>query len=99
MRFELLSDDLVRLYSEPGFDGGFPPGVTRAYRMRVQYIAKARDERDFYAWKSLRYKKLLGNRSHQRSMRLNAQWRLILELRKDDEGTVVVLISIEDYHN
>lgn len=99
MRFEFLSNDLARLYSEPDFDGGFPREVVRAYRMRVQYIASAKDERDFYAWKSLRYKKLKGNRSHQRSMKLNDQWRLILELRKDENGKVVVIVSIEDYHD
>ena len=98
MRFEFLSDDLARLYSEPDADTGFQPGVVRAFRMRVQYIANAQDERDLYAWKSLRYKKLRGNRSHQHSMRLNDQWRLILEIRKDDDGSIVVLISIEDYH-
>ncbi len=99
MRFEFSSKELARLYSEPDFVGRFPPGVVDAFLARVQYIVKARDERDLYAWKSLRYKRLLGSRSNQRSMRLNAQWRLILELRKDDDGTVVVLISIEDYHD
>ncbi len=99
MRFEFSSDDLARLYSEPDFDAGYPPGIVRAFRMRVQYIANAQDERDFYAWKSLRYKKLRGDRAHQRSMRLNEQWRLILEIRKDEDGSLVVLISIEDYHD
>jgi len=31
-------------------------------------------------------------------MRLNDQFRLILELKEDDAGKTVVVISIEDYH-
>jgi proteic killer suppression protein len=45
----------------------------------MQYIRAASDERDFYALKSLHYEKLHGKRSHQRSMRLNDQFRLILQ--------------------
>jgi len=61
-------------------------------------IRAARDERDFYAMKSLHFEKLQGNRQGQYSMRLNQQWRLILEFRKQGTSTTVVIISIVDYH-
>ena len=32
------------------------------------------------------------------SMRLNRKWRLILELRKKNDVTVVFIAGIEDYH-
>ena len=99
MRFEFLSDDLARMYSESEFFGGFASEGVRAYRKRVQFIAQAVDERDFYAWKSLRYKKLKGDRSDQRAMRLNDQWRLILKLRRGEDGSIVMILSIEDYHD
>lgn len=99
MRFEFSSDDLARMYSESEFLGGFPREVVRAYRKRVQFIAQAVDERDFYAWRSLRYKKLKGDRSDQRAMRLNDQWRLVLKLRRGEDGSIVMILSIEDYHD
>ena len=65
----------------------------------MQLIRAARDERDFYALKSLHYEKLKGQRSHLRSMRLNDQWRLILELERTPSRTIVVVKDIEDYHS
>lgn len=35
---------------------------------------------------------------NRRSLRLNSQWRLIVELESDDEGKYVLIVSIEDYH-
>ena len=64
----------------------------------MQVIRAAPDERTFYALKSLRFEKLKGPRAHQRSMRLNDQWRLILEIQPSTPGNIVVLIKIEDYH-
>jgi toxin HigB-1 len=89
---------LDRLEIDRMFDGGYSPAVVKAYRKRMQVIRAAPDERDFYALKSLHYEKLKGDRSHQHSMRLNDQWRLILELRGEVPNKVVVIVSIEDYH-
>jgi proteic killer suppression protein len=89
---------LDRLESGEGADGAYQPGIVRAFRMRMQQIRAATDERDFYQQKSLRFEKLKGGRAHQRSMRLNDQWRLILEFRGDGANKVVVIVAIEDYH-
>lgn len=89
---------LERLEQDPQYTGGFEPGVVKAFRKRVQLIRSALDERDFYALKSLHYEKLKGERQHQRSMRLNDQWRLILEVETVGAGRVVVVVAIEDYH-
>jgi proteic killer suppression protein len=64
----------------------------------MQAIRAAEDERAFHAMKSLHFEKLKGNRSHQHSMRLNDQWRLILEFERTSDGKVVLVIGIEDYH-
>jgi proteic killer suppression protein len=62
-------------------------------------IRAAVDERDLYAMKSLFYKKLKGERSQQKSMRLNDQWRLVVEVEIDREGaTTIVIRAVEDYH-
>jgi proteic killer suppression protein len=57
----------------------------------------AADERDLYGLKSLHYEKLKGDRSHQRSLRLNQQFRLIVELERHN-GKTVAIIEIVDYH-
>ena len=72
--------------------------VVRAFRKRVQFIRAATDEREFYAMKSLHFEKLKGDRSHQRALRLNKQWRFILEIKKTGTRRVVVVVQIEDYH-
>ena len=89
---------LDRLETDPGFDAGHQPAVVKAFRKRMQQIRSAVDERDFYNLRSLRFEKLKGERKHQHSMRLNDQWRLILEFKGDSPSKVVMVISIEDYH-
>lgn len=98
MDVRFADDQLKRLESEGTFDGGFGREVVRGYRKVMQVIRAAVDERDFYAMKSLHFEKLQGKRSHQHSMRLNKQWRLIVEFQKVAEGKVVVVVSVEDYH-
>ena len=96
IRFKDLS--LERLYLDADFTGGHSAAVVTAFRKRVQLIIAAPDERAFYAMKSLHFEKLKGKGRHQHSMRLNLQWRLIMELEGCAPGKVVVVISIEDYH-
>ncbi|HLL90760.1 MAG TPA: type II toxin-antitoxin system RelE/ParE family toxin, partial [Tepidisphaeraceae bacterium] len=83
---------------EPGYTAGFGRDVVKAYRKRLAVIRAAVDERAFYAAKSLHYEKLKGDRSHQRSMRLNDQFRLVLEIDTDAAGRMIVVVSVEDYH-
>ena len=44
------------------------------------------------------FEKLKGDRSHQHSIRLNLQWRLILEVEEDEAGKLIAIVGIEDYH-
>lgn len=76
----------------------FSESITERFRNRINLIRNAPDERDFYALKSLHFEKLSGDRSHQRSMRLNQQWRLILEFEDDGHDKTVAIVAIEDYH-
>ena len=64
----------------------------------LNFIRQAIDERDLRSMKSMRYEKLKGQRSHQHSVRLNDQWRLILEVVGEDPDKVVQVVDIEDYH-
>jgi proteic killer suppression protein len=100
MAMEVLFKDerLDRLETYTRYDAGFAQAVVTAYRKRIQFIRNALDERDFYQMKSLHFEKLKGNRSQQYSMRLNEQWRLIVEIKGNAPNKVIAVISIEDYH-
>ncbi len=89
---------LDRLETDPKYDAGFSQAIVTAYRKTMQVIRAAPDERVFYNLKSLHFEKLKGDRSSQHSMRLNKQWRLILELEGIAPDKLVVVIRIEDYH-
>ena len=98
MEVRFADVDLDRLETDREFNAGFDVAIVRRFRKTMQLIRAAPDERTFYQMKSLHYEKLKGKRSHQRSMRLNDQWRLILEIEQQEDGKLVVIVSIEDYH-
>lgn len=82
--------------AKAGFDR--PQGVVRGFRKVMQAIRAAADERDLYALKGLRFEKLKGNRLGQCSLRLNDQWRLIVEIRGTAPLKIMGVIEIVDYH-
>jgi toxin HigB-1 len=98
MDAEFADDDLDRLETDRAFSAGFDAAIVKAFRKVMQLIRAAPDERDFYALKSLHFEKLEGARSHQRSFRLNKQWRLVIELIGQAPNKKVRIIRIEDYH-
>ena len=98
MNVRFADSDLERLETELSFRGRWPRAVVKAFRKRMQAIRAASDERVFYRMKSFHYEKLAGARSHQRSMRLNNQFRLIVECEGKAPNEIVVVISIEHYH-
>lgn len=98
MDVEFADDEWDRLETDMDFNAGFSREIVRAYRKLMQIVRSATDERDFYQLKSLRFEKLKGDRDHQRSMRLNSQWRLIVEIRQGRPKNTVIVVGIEDYH-
>lgn len=98
MEVEFDDDDLDRLETDANFTAGHSQEVVRAFRKRMQQIHACRDERDLLAVRSLNFEKLKGNREGQHSIRLNLQWRLILEIRGEHPCKVIGIIEIVDYH-
>jgi len=98
MEVSFKDESFDKVETDPGETGGFPQPVVTVFRKRLQLIRSALDERDFYQLKSLHFEKLKGTQAHQHSMRLNDQYRLILEFEGKAPNKVVVIISIEDYH-
>ena len=97
IRFE--DKDLERLYSEPSFHHPrLGPAVTKQFRKSMQLVVGANDERDLRNLRGLRLEKLDGNRQGQHSIRLGEQFRLILRLETSDDGRVVTIVELTDYH-
>jgi proteic killer suppression protein len=97
MNIRYREPSLEALVFQPG-DAGRPPGVVNKFRERIGYIKATDDERVFYKMKSLHYEKLKGKRKHQHSMKLNDQWRLVLEYEGKGEDRIFWIVAIEDYH-
>lgn len=97
MEVEFADPELAHM-EQVGVNGGHSDAVANGFRKVLRFIRSALDERDFRAMRSLNYEKLQGSRSHQYSLRINAQWRLIVEIKKATPKNIVVLVSIEDYH-
>jgi proteic killer suppression protein len=98
MEVEFGDEDLDRLERDLHFTAGFAREIVRGFRKAMQVIRAAPDERDFYRLKGLRFEKLEGGRAHQRSIRLNKQWRLIIEFAGQAPNKIVRIVGIEDYH-
>jgi len=98
MEVRYVDEELARLAREAKSTGEWSRAIVKAFRKRIQTILDAPDERTFRELKSLHFEKLKGDRSHQHSMRLNDQWRLIIELEGQSPKKVVKVIAIEDYH-
>jgi toxin HigB-1 len=98
VRFEFKDKDLLLLYTEEKNAHRFPPGVVEAFFDVMAIIESAISEMDIRAFKSLRFEKLVGNRAGQFSLRLNIQYRLIIQIEKDEQGKLLWIIEINDYH-
>ncbi len=98
MRFSFRNRDIELLYTERKNAHKYPNEVINGFFRVMAIIRNASDERDLRAFRSLNYEALKGNRSHQNSMRLNQQWRLIVERHLDQDGRILWIIDIEDYH-
>ncbi len=98
MNIEFDDKRLRSLYTEKQETGGFSEAVVKRFRFVVGFIANMQDERDFRIMPGWRFEKLKGQRAHQHSLRLNDQWRLIIEIRGEGPQKRIGVIAIEDYH-
>lgn len=75
-----------------------PVQIVQVARRRIRFLRSAQDERDLYGTVSLRYEKLSGDRQGQRSIKLNDQWRMILEIDKDCQPLEVIILEISNHY-
>lgn len=98
MEVEFSSETLKEMDGKPDFNGGYAAELARAFRKVIRFIRSADDERDFWAMRSLKFEKLKGL-DRQYSMRLNKQWRLLVEIKENKPKNIIVVVCIADYHD
>ena len=98
MDVEFDDPDLRCLETDARFTGGFPQVIVSRFRKAMGLIRAALDERDLRSMRSWNFEKLKGKRQHQYSLRLNEQWRLIVELRGEAPRKRIGVVEIVDYH-
>lgn len=99
MDFEFKRKREREIYEREKGKERYPREVVDAFFDVMTSILAAHDIRDLYAQKSLRFEKLKGPRKHQRSMRLNEQYRLIVTIEENRQGQYLLVHGIEDYHS
>jgi proteic killer suppression protein len=98
MEVQYGDDHLKRLATDKTFNPkGISQELIRGYVRRIAQLKAMIDERGLRAIGSLHFEKLDG-RSGQHSIRINDQWRIILEFDESTTPKKVVVIGIEDYH-
>jgi len=100
MAFEVSHKDvsLEKLERDASYTAGYDSAIVKAFRKRMWTIRNAVDERDLRGSKATHFEKLVGDREGQYSMRLNDQWRLILEIKGKAPNKRITIVEIADYH-
>ena len=95
----VFADERLRLIeTAQAAETRLPVNVIQSARSKLNVIRAATDERTLRNWKSLHYEKLKGDRSAERSIRLNNKWRLVFLLDDHVVPHRVTVTAIEDYH-
>ena len=98
MDFEFANRKMERLFTEEKGARKYPPRVVDAFFEVMRVIESAEDERDLRELKHLHFEKLEGGRKHQRSLALHGAFRLVVQLREDNNGKLLFIEEIVDYH-
>jgi proteic killer suppression protein len=98
VNFEFANRKMERMYTEEKGARRYPPRVVDAFFGVIRAIESAEDERDLRKLKHLHFEKLKDGRQHQRSLALHDPFRLVVQLREDEDGAYLLVEEIVDYH-
>jgi toxin HigB-1 len=98
MEIEYRDKHLALIPTARAAETRLPVSVIKSLREKLILISAAPDERTLRNWKSLHYEQLKGDRKSQKSIRLNDQYRLLLEVDDSRNPPKAILLGVEDYH-
>lgn len=98
MDLEFKDKDLEAMAFDPNYRGRWSAGIVKEYRFCLHYFLNAPDRRAIYHYPGFRLEKLKGKKKDVHSLRLNDQYRLILQFQRIDNREAIYVLGIEDYH-
>lgn len=98
MEVDFQDSELEEMANDSNYKGNWSPAIVKALRKRLNFIKQAIGQQDLYAFRSNHLEKLKGQRHGQHSIRLNNQYRLIIQFKTRQGKKIVSIIKIEDYH-
>jgi len=95
-----LDAKLQALYvkGKGGLAQKFPSEVVEKFFSVMEIATSVDNTAQLRQFRSLNYEKLKGDRKGQHSLRLNDQFRLIVAESHDEDGQLLVIVEITDYH-
>jgi len=96
MEIRFRSESYERLEVDAHFTGNWPPAVVKEYRLCLHYLRQAINIRDIAALTYLEFHQLDGDRTHQHSLYLNDEWRLVIEIEGAVFDQILVIVNIEE---
>ena len=76
----------------------FPSQVVEKFFSVMEIVTSVDSTAQLRQFRGLNYERLKGKRKGQHSMRLNEQFRLIVNESKDQDGQLLLIVEITDYH-
>lgn len=75
----------------------FQKSIVQQYKNRITLLESIEKITDLYSFKSLHFEKLKGEKTGQSSIRLNDQYRLIIE-QITDEVVKILIVEISKHY-
>jgi proteic killer suppression protein len=75
----------------------FQKSIIQQYKNRITLLESIDRLSDLYSFKSLHFEKLKGERTGQSSIRINDQYRLVIE-QINDEAVKVLIVEISKHY-
>ena len=99
MEFEFANSRIRKLYSERKGADKYPSDVIEAFFEVMTIIESEPTTQEIRKRESLHFEKLEPREEGKHSVRLVKAWRLIFTIEKDNEGSYLRIVRIEeDYH-
>ena len=76
----------------------FPSQVVDKFFSVMEIVTSVDNAAQLRQFRGLNYEQLKGKRKGQHSMRLNDQFRLVVNESKDQDGQLLLIVEITDYH-
>ena len=98
MELEFVDSDLENMVFNAKYTGRWSPAIVKMVRRCVNYLIQSPDRRAIYDFPGYQLEKLKGKLKDYHSLRLNDQYRLRVQFLSGEEGEILRIICIEDYH-